>query len=471
MPTIDVWDRAAVPVQRRVRLLGGLYERVDTAGRKTPPPTDHIPEDESPKVLVSTPSLRSRDDFASIDRLTIHGEALIIKLALTEQQCEGREELINGLYDAGRHHLVRIIRDEFGHRYELDFASVFDGQLHLYVTTYPPKVNVSFLNQNVNSGESCELWVLAADRATEKARRWLKEELRQHNGEKELLVHAEWVPGKGVDVAGGLDSELTDPGLRARLRSLRRQQRFLRGRLQLAVIGALGLFLLASALAVVAVVSNDGSYWFPAIYIALFASLAAFTALRVVTVVREVRREAAAVEETLDLSGLLGEDEKRAHKLFQINSAEVRRYYDQALRQRKYIFYLGVLCILLGFGSVFIAFSLIWRNPEIPVQEKVVIAILGTVSGILANFVALIFLNMFSAIVKSMVNFHQRLVSTHHVVFSNVLVAKIEDPVLRDSTLAHVATALSQVTVKEEELESGKTEGELAKNNGKNRAP
>jgi len=78
---------------------------------------------------------------------------------------------------------------------------------------------------------------------------------------------------------------------------------------------------------------------------------------------------------------------------------------------------------------------------------------------------------MFSAIVKSMVNFHQRLVSTHHVVFSNVLVAKIEDPVLRDSTLAHVATALSQVTVKEGELESGKTEGELAKNKGKNRAP
>ena len=78
-------------------------------------------------------------------------------------------------------------------------------------------------------------------------------------------------------------------------------------------------------------------------------------------------------------------------------------------------------------------------------SEKIVVAALGAVAGILANFVAIIFLRMFSATVESMTAFHVRLVGTHHLHFGNVLAARVTNPDLRDEVLADMARALATV--------------------------
>jgi hypothetical protein len=70
-------------------------------------------------------------------------------------------------------------------------------------------------------------------------------------------------------------------------------------------------------------------------------------------------------------------------------------------------------------------------------------AIITGLGGVLANFIAVIYLRMYSATVTSVGGFHQRLVTTHHLHFGNFLTAKIEATGLRDKALAEMATRLA----------------------------
>jgi hypothetical protein len=157
---------------------------------------------------------------------------------------------------------------------------------------------------------------------------------------------------------------------------------------------------------------------------------------------RDVRHELTTLEAAADLDGLLDARKKRAHSLFRLSSAEVQQYYDQALRQRKYVFNLGVICLFIGFVSVAASLWIIYSQPETQLSDKIVVASLGAVSGILANFVAVIFLRMFSETVKSMVDFHQRLVTTHHTYLANLMASGITNEALRNSTLADLAHSI-----------------------------
>ena len=65
-------------------------------------------------------------------------------------------------------------------------------------------------------------------------------------------------------------------------------------------------------------------------------------------------------------------------------------------------------------------------------QQEILISGVGAVGAILANFVAVIYLRMFRDIVGSMNTFHNRLVATHHLLFGNLLAARIDDRAKRD---------------------------------------
>jgi hypothetical protein len=43
----------------------------------------------------------------------------------------------------------------------------------------------------------------------------------------------------------------------------------------------------------------------------------------------------------------------------QVNQLDLRRYYDQTLRQGRLIFYVGIGCIALGFATVIVALLLV----------------------------------------------------------------------------------------------------------------
>jgi hypothetical protein len=132
--------------------------------------------------------------------------------------------------------------------------------------------------------------------------------------------------------------------------------------------------------------------------------------------------------------------ERRAQKMLQVNQLDLRRYYDQTLRQGRSVFYLGVVCLLLGFAAVGAALVIIGHQDD--TTEKVVVAALGTVSAVLANFIGVVYLKMFSDITTSVRAFHERLVTTHDLYFASFLAAKVSDRDNRETVIGQMALEL-----------------------------
>jgi hypothetical protein len=387
----------------------------------------------------------SRTDLISSDYVYPYGVVCTIKFWGDQVNLEDAIQRLRRKFRA----VKKIVESELGNSYAVSSMAVNSKILELRVTTYPEIGRpLRWQKEPAQQGISGEIWVAKADRASEMLRRRLDKELSL--GSKGIELYVAWTPETGIERREPLGIDTSEHVLRARRIRLRTQQRQIRQRLQTTFLIMVASLMVTSG-AIYFIVKPPwptDPFWpgLVATYSTVFALAGLLAFILLLNDLRDLGEDAREAEAGLELGELLDVDQKRAHKLFQLNSAEVRRYYDQALRQRRYVFYLGVLCILGGFASVFIAFYLITRTPAPELPEKIVIAILGTVSGVLANFVALIFLNMFSTIVKSMVDFHQRLVATHHVVFSNVLIARIEDKKLREHTLAEVALALSEKT-------------------------
>jgi hypothetical protein len=95
----------------------------------------------------------------------------------------------------------------------------------------------------------------------------------------------------------------------------------------------------------------------------------------------------------------------------------------------------------VGFIFIVISFITLIKFPERfkTFSDKILIGVLGAIGAILSNFVAVIFVKMYSETIKSLTEFHNRLVITHYLHFSNFLVSKIRDERLREETLSKLA--------------------------------
>jgi hypothetical protein len=175
---------------------------------------------------------------------------------------------------------------------------------------------------------------------------------------------------------------------------------------------------------------------------------------------RGLNEEISELGNELDLVEI-GNDEReqRATKLLQVNQFDLRRYYEQTLRQGSQIFYVGVVCILLGFAIIGVAFWLIQDGRTNGLSEKIVVAALGAIGGVLANFIAVIYLRMFSKTIKSVGQFHHRLVVRDRLNFSNILAAKIATDRVREQTLSEMARQLARVSDDEGEAQAASANG------------
>ena len=101
--------------------------------------------------------------------------------------------------------------------------------------------------------------------------------------------------------------------------------------------------------------------------------------------------------------------------------------------------------IFLGFIIVGTTIFIIGTNAFVQdLSEKIVSASLGAIGGILSNFIAVIYLKIHSETIKSLTEFHNRFVFTHHLHFGNFLAAKISEKTLREKTLSEIASALAK---------------------------
>ncbi|MBY9079532.1 TRADD-N-associated membrane domain-containing protein [Paenibacillus sp. CGMCC 1.18879] len=137
--------------------------------------------------------------------------------------------------------------------------------------------------------------------------------------------------------------------------------------------------------------------------------------------------------------------EKRAEKQLRVHQGEVKRYYDQSLSHSKWIFVAGLVSLLAGMIIVIVTITLIVNSSER--DNNLIIALTGGTTGILTNFVGVVFLKMYSETVRSLNIFHNRLVTTHHLHFSNFLISKIYDRDLREQTWAKLALSLTEINI------------------------
>lgn len=131
-------------------------------------------------------------------------------------------------------------------------------------------------------------------------------------------------------------------------------------------------------------------------------------------------------------------EERRAEKLFKLHQLELKRYYDQTLFQSQWIFIVGVFCLLIGFATIGVTYYLV-INEHFAASTKRILGVLGGVASLLSNFVAVVYVKMYTEAIKSLTTFHNRLVETHHMHYGALLAAKIKNDDLLDKTLSHMA--------------------------------
>jgi hypothetical protein len=254
--------------------------------------------------------------------------------------------------------------------------------------------------------------------------------------DQRVLVTAGWNPGANLELGD------TDPVISTDVAAIdRRVHRIEVRRQRLKKLSAAAILFTAF------IMLFDGYYLVSAddtelsLLILVYAGLFLAYGVWARTEANSLFKDIEAIRSQQDLDEMLeGEElERRAMKLFQVHSQQLKRYYDQALRQRGFIFFTGIFCIAAGFSIIAMAFVLLKSATPASSLEKILVAALGAIGGILGNFIAVVYLRMFSETVKSIGTFHDRLVATHHLHFANFLVSKVADRTGRDAAFKLVA--------------------------------
>lgn len=133
--------------------------------------------------------------------------------------------------------------------------------------------------------------------------------------------------------------------------------------------------------------------------------------------------------------------EQRAERLFRSHEHELKRYYSQNLNQSRWVFFVGLLCLAAGFGVIAATFYVIFFSEIVNsgIDEKIIVSSFGFLSGLMINFIGVIFLKMFAGILQSLNVFHERLVQTNRVYFANFLISKIPNPEERAQAILKLA--------------------------------
>lgn len=127
-----------------------------------------------------------------------------------------------------------------------------------------------------------------------------------------------------------------------------------------------------------------------------------------------------------------------AEKTLRLHNIQLEKYYSQNLNQSKWIFGVGLICIIVGLGIV-VATCYFVSTSAISDTSKIIISILGGLSALLTDFVAAFYLKMNSEISSTLRDFHRRLVDTHKILMGCLIAAKIEDKELKHQTLSEMA--------------------------------
>lgn len=136
----------------------------------------------------------------------------------------------------------------------------------------------------------------------------------------------------------------------------------------------------------------------------------------------------------------------RAEKMFRMNQKELMRYYDMNLAQTKFLSGLGIMMII--FGILIVAASLYMY---ISMDADKVLLFVGSLSGIVVDFIGAIFIKMYTKNIEAAVKFHAKFAESNNLLLANSIANKIEDDRIREDTLAEISKSI--ILIKESTTE------------------
>ena len=124
----------------------------------------------------------------------------------------------------------------------------------------------------------------------------------------------------------------------------------------------------------------------------------------------------------------------RAEKMFRINQKELMRYYDMNLAQTKFLSVLGIIMII--FGVLIVAASIYMYS--LTDTDKALLFV-GSVSGIVVDFIGAIFIKMYTKNIEAAVKFHAKFAESNNLLLANSIANKIVNSKVREETLSEIS--------------------------------
>ena len=122
----------------------------------------------------------------------------------------------------------------------------------------------------------------------------------------------------------------------------------------------------------------------------------------------------------------------RAEKMFRMNQKELMRYYDMNLAQTKFLSGLGIMMII--FGIVIVGITL-----YMSIETDKVLLVVGSLSGIVVDFIGAVFIKMYTKNIEAAVKFHAKFAESNNLLLANSIANKIEDVKIRETTLSEIS--------------------------------
>ena len=124
----------------------------------------------------------------------------------------------------------------------------------------------------------------------------------------------------------------------------------------------------------------------------------------------------------------------RAEKMFRMNQKELMRYYDMNLAQTKFLSVLGIIMILFG---ILIVIASLYMYTSFD-SDKILLLV-GSLSGIVIDFIGAIFIKMYTQNIEAAVKFHAKFAESNNLLLANSIANKIDDDKLREDTLSEMS--------------------------------
>lgn len=109
----------------------------------------------------------------------------------------------------------------------------------------------------------------------------------------------------------------------------------------------------------------------------------------------------------------------------------------------KGVYNIGLFSICMG--SILIILTIIFSILNKNDINNLIIPIMGIVSGILSSFIGTLFIKMYTKTINTSTKFHDKLIYSNNLHFSNFLIAKINNQNKRENIICEVAKTITEL--------------------------